>query len=52
MRSTVSKMMLIVKATVFLVGFTVTLALLFGVASTALAHIEDRGFFHLNHSKL
>ena len=50
LRSAASKVMWVGRATVFLVGLAVILALLFGVASTALAHKADRGLFHLGHS--
>ena len=49
LRSTVGKVMWVGRATVFLVGLAVILALLFGVASTAFAHKGNKGFFHLGH---
>lgn len=49
LRSAASKVMWVGRATIFLVGLAVILALLFGVVSTALAHGGDKGFFHLGH---
>jgi hypothetical protein len=50
-RSLVSKVMWVGRATVFLVGLAVILALLFGAATTALAHSNvDNKLFHLGHS--
>jgi hypothetical protein len=40
------------KATVFLVGLAVILALLFGALSVAAAHTGSAGLFHLNHNNL
>ncbi len=37
------------RATVFMVGLSVIVALVFGLASTAFAHKGDRGMFHLGH---
>ena len=48
-RSAAGKVMWVGRATVFLVGLAVILALLFGVASTAFAHRGDKGFFHIGH---
>ena len=52
LRSTASKVMWVGRATVFLLGVAVILALLFGVASTALAHGGEKGFFHLGHKNV
>ena len=49
-RSAVSKVVWVGRTTVFLVGLAVILAVVFGVASTALAHKADRGLFHLGHT--
>ena len=49
LKGAASKVMWVGRATVFLVGLAVILALLFGVASTAFAHKGDTGFFHLGH---
>ena len=49
-RSTVSKVMWVGRATVFLVGLAVILALIFGVVSRATAHTGSAGLFHLNHN--
>ena len=51
-RSAASKVMWVGRATVFLVGLAVILALLFGVASTAFAHKGNKGFFHLGHKNV
>jgi hypothetical protein len=48
-RSAASKVMRVGRATVFLVGLAVILALVIGVASTASAHTDYKGLFHLNH---
>ena len=50
-RSAASKVMWVGRATVFLVGLAVILALVFGVASTATAHGGYKGLLHLGHSK-
>lgn len=52
LRSAASKVMWVGRATVFLVGLAVILALLFGAASTAFAHKGDKGFFHLGHKNV
>ncbi len=52
MRTAASKVMWVGRATVFLVGLAVILALVFGVASTAFAHKGDKGFFHLGHKNV
>jgi hypothetical protein len=49
-RSVVSKVMWVGRATVFLVGLAVILALIFGVLSRATAHTGSAGLFHLNHN--
>lgn len=49
-RSAASKVMWVGRATIFLVGLAVILALMFGVASTALAHAGSAGLFHLGHN--
>ncbi len=51
-KTAASKVMWVGKATVFLVGLAVILALLFGVASTALAHKGEKGFFHIGHKNV
>jgi hypothetical protein len=48
-RSIFSKVIWVGRATVFMVGLSVILALVFGLASTAFAHKGDRGMFHLGH---
>lgn len=50
LRTTVSKAMWVGKATVFLVGLAVILALIFGAVSRATAHTGSAGLFHLNHN--
>jgi hypothetical protein len=51
LRSAVSKVMWVGRATVFLVGLAVILALLFGVVTTAAAHSNvDNKLFHLDHN--
>ena len=50
-RSAVGKVMWVGRATVFLVGLAVILAIVFGVASTAVAHGGYKGLLHLGHSK-
>lgn len=51
LRSAVSKVMWVGRATVFLVGLAVILAFVFGLASAALAHSGvDTKLFHLGHS--
>jgi hypothetical protein len=50
LRNTVSKVMWVGTATVFLVGLAVILALIFGVLSRATAHTGSAGLFHLNHN--
>lgn len=52
LRSATSKVMWVGRATVFLVGLAVILALLFGVASTVSAHTGNKGFFHLGHKNV
>jgi hypothetical protein len=49
-RSVASKVMWVGRATVFLVGLAVILALIFGVLSRATAHSGSAGLFHLNHN--
>jgi hypothetical protein len=49
-RSAASKVMWVGRATVFLVGLAVILALIFGVVSRATAHTGSAGLFHLNHN--
>ncbi len=49
-RSAVSKVMWVGRATVFLVGLAVILALVFGVVSRATAHDGFAGLFHLGHN--
>jgi hypothetical protein len=49
-RSAASKVMWVGRATVFMVGLAVILALVFGVVSMAAAHTGSGGFFHLNHN--
>jgi len=49
-RSVVGKVMWVGRATVFLVGLAVILALVFGVVSKAGAHSGSAGLFHLNHN--
>ena len=50
-RSALSKVMWVGRATVFMAGLAVILALVFGVATTALAHSGvDTKLFHLGHS--
>ena len=49
LRSAASKVMWVGRATVFLVGLSVILALVFGAISTVSAHTGDKGFFHLGH---
>jgi hypothetical protein len=48
-RSIFSKVIWVGRATVFMVGLSVILALVFGLASTAFAHKGDRDLFHLGH---
>ncbi len=51
LRSAASKVMWVGRATVFMVGLAVILGLLFGAASTALAHSGvDKKLFHLGHN--
>jgi hypothetical protein len=53
LRSTASKVMWVGRATVFLVGLAVILALVFGVLSRAVAHSGvDTKLFHLGHSNV
>jgi hypothetical protein len=49
-RSVAKKVMWVGRATVFLVGLAVILALIFGVLSRATAHSGSPGLFHLNHN--
>jgi hypothetical protein len=49
-RSVVSKVMWVGRATVFLVGLAVILAVVFGMVSRATAHTGSAGLFHLNHN--
>ncbi len=49
-RSTVSKVVWLGRATVFLVGLAVILALTVGAVSRATAHTGSAGLFHLGHS--
>jgi hypothetical protein len=49
-RSAASKVVWVGRATVFLVGLAVILALIFGVLSRATAHTGSAGLFHLNHN--
>ncbi len=51
-RSAASKVMWVGRATVFLVGLAVILALVFGAASTVSAHTGNKGFFHLGHKNV
>ena len=51
-RNAASKVMWVGRATVFLLGVAVILALLFGVASSAFAHGGNKGFFHLGHKNV
>jgi hypothetical protein len=51
-RSAASKVMWVGRATVFLVGLAVILALVFGVLSRAGAHTGSVGLFHLGHSNV
>lgn len=51
-RNAASKVMWVGRATVFLLGVAVILALLFGVASSAFAHGDNKGFFHLGHKNV
>ena len=50
LRSTASKVMWVGRATVFLVGLAVILALSVGVVSKATAHTGSAGLFHLGHN--
>jgi hypothetical protein len=50
LRSVVMKVVWVGRATVFLVGLAVILAVLIGLASRATAHTGSVGLFHLNHS--
>ncbi len=50
LRSVVMKGVWLGKATVFLVGLAVVLAVVIGLASRATAHTGSVGLFHLNHS--
>ncbi len=50
LRSAASKVLWVGRATVFLVGLAVILALVFGVASTAFGHGGYAGLFHLGHN--
>ena len=52
LRSAASKVMWVGRATVFLIGLAVILALVFGVASTVSAHTGNKGFFHLGHKNV
>ena len=52
LKSAAGKVMWVGKATVFLVGLAVILALMFGVASTVSAHTGNKGFFHLGHKNV
>lgn len=52
LRSAAGKIMWVGRATVFLIGVAVILALLFGVASSAFAHGGNKGFFHLGHKNV
>ena len=49
-RSVVKKVMWVGRATVFVVGLSVILAVVLGVATTAAAHSGSAGLFHLNHN--
>lgn len=49
-RSAASKVMWVGRATVFLVGLAMILALIFGVVSRATAHTGSAGLFHLDHN--
>jgi len=49
-RSVAGKVLWVGRATVFLVGLAVILALVFGVASTAFGHGGYAGLFHLGHN--
>src|SRR5829696_988403 len=51
LKSAVGKIMWVGRATIFLVGLAVILALMFGAASTAFAHGGYKGLLHLGHSK-
>jgi hypothetical protein len=50
LRSALSKVMWVGRATVFTVGLAVILGAMFGVASIAVAHTADTKLFHLGHS--
>ena len=52
LRNAASKVMWVGRATVFLVGLAVILALVLGVASTVSAHTGNKGFFHLGHKNV
>jgi hypothetical protein len=49
-RNVFSKVMWVGRATVFLVGLSVILAVMLGVATTAAAHSGSAGLFHLDHN--
>jgi hypothetical protein len=49
-RSALSKVMWVGRATVFMVGLAVILALLFGAVSTVSAHMGSAGLFDLGHN--
>jgi hypothetical protein len=49
-KSALGKVMWVGRATVFLVGLAMILALIFGVLSRATAHTGSVGLFHLNHN--
>ena len=49
-KSVARKVMWVGRATVFLVGLAVMLAVVIGLASRATAHTGSVGLFHLNHS--
>ena len=51
-RSAASKVMWVGRATVFLLGVAVILAMVFGAASTVSAHTGNKGFFHLGHKNV
>ncbi len=53
LRSAASKVIWVGRATVFMVGLAVILALLFGVVTTAAAHTDvDNKLFHLDHNNV
>jgi hypothetical protein len=51
-RSTVKKVLWVGRATVFVVGLAMILAVVLGVVTTAAAHTGSAGLLHLGHATL